>query len=324
MFNLLINFSLLFSNYTFSTWETLYLVFEYLVRFGPIFILGTFVGSFLNVVSDRLQSGESIALGRSHCDKCQRILGALDLVPILSFAFNKGKCRTCKHKLSYYYPISEILTGIMFILAAILSGIFNEPAFTLQKIFSFVYLCLVFSAYVIIFLSDLKYRIIPDRVVFPTLLIVLLFLLSNLVIYIYSSYTYLKNDDFGVYLLQTGFWTDQVLTRVTSLLVTLGTGFLIALFFFLLIVITKGKGMGGGDMKLSLLIGILHPFPFNIISIFMGFLTGATISVLLVLLSKKSIKDTIPFGPFMLLGSMLVLFFGQDFLTWYLEFSKLI
>ena len=144
------------------------------------FVAGAFVGSFLNVVSDRLQSGESIFFGRSHCDKCKSPLSASELIPVFSFLFQKGKCRHCGNALSFYYPLSELLTGTLFVLAAVVVGVFGSTSmFPLIQWVYFVYLAAALSLYVILFLSDMKYRILPDKVMIPAIVLTFLFVVFN-------------------------------------------------------------------------------------------------------------------------------------------------
>ena len=133
------------------------------IEYALVFISGLFIGSFLNLVSDRVLTGEGIFLGRSHCDYCKKSLLNKDLFPLLSYLLLKGKCRFCKNPLSIYYPISEILTGIIFVSTAIFIRIFDSSSVLAWVAYTF--LAVVFSVYIVVFLTDLKARIIPDKVV---------------------------------------------------------------------------------------------------------------------------------------------------------------
>lgn len=280
-----------------------------------LFVSGTFIGSFLNVVADRLQNGESIFVGRSHCEKCKKPLAPKDLLPILSFISLKGKCRYCSTKLSYYYPISEIITGLAFVIIAMYIELFQSTSSQLW--IGFLYIAFIFSTYIVITISDLKYRIIPNKVVFTAIFVVLAFNLVNMAIILTTSYLRLKGDEFGVYLIDAGFWSSRALLMVKSFAWNIASAFAIAGFFLFLIYITKGRGMGGGDVKLGLLIGLFNSLPNNVLAIFLAFLLGAAYSLVMMILRKRSIKDTIPFGPFMVLGSVIAFFYGQYLLTWY-------
>ena len=279
------------------------------------FIGGTFVGSFLNVISDRIDTEESIFYGRSRCDKCKKTLAPLELIPVLSFLIQGGKCKKCGVKLSYMYPLAEILTGAAFALAAYVTGLFITP--TNLVILTFFYLLVVFSVYVVLILTDLKFRLLPNRIVIPTIFFVLGYIVLSYTYALAKSYFALKNDDFGRYLLEAGLWNSRFYSVLQSFGVIIISTFVIFMFFWFLIFITKGRGMGGGDLKLSILIGLFNGFPNNILSIFLGFFLGAVISVGLILLKKKTMKDTIPFGPFLILGSIIGFVYGTQLLNWY-------
>ncbi|MBD3366442.1 hypothetical protein GF360_03855 [candidate division WWE3 bacterium] len=268
-----------------------------------VFVMGLFVGSFLNLVADRLVSGESILFGRSHCDFCDNVLKVADLIPVFSFVFNKGKCRYCSERLSVAYPLSEVLTGVIFLLAAVSSGVFGGAplhsglnaglvrslgsafglGFNIYPVLLFAYFLLIFSVYIVIFLADTKYQIIPNEAIFTGLAVV------------------------GVFYVVFGFKSSDVVSAVS-----------LGLFFWFLHAITKGKGMGFGDVRLAFLIGLFNRFPYNIIAIFSSFVLGSVVSLGLMALGKKGMKDKIAFGPFMILGSLLVFVAGDLFLNWYL------
>jgi len=255
-----------------------------LVFYAFCFIFGLFVGSFLNVVADRLVSGESIWFGRSHCDFCQKILGAIDLVPVLSFFSTFGLCRYCKQKLSITYPLSEVLTGGMFLLSAFSARVFVGDFYIGgRSLLMFAYFVIVSCFYIIIFLADAKYQIIPTKVVVPAIIFV------------------------GAFYLILGFEIADLISA-----------FSLGGFFWGLYIVTKGKGMGFGDVRLALLIGLFNRFPNNVLAIFMSFISGAVFSVILMIFGKKGMKDKIAFGPFMLLGSVLAFILGDVFFSWYL------
>ncbi|KKU30608.1 MAG: Type 4 prepilin-like protein leader peptide-processing enzyme [candidate division WWE3 bacterium GW2011_GWA1_46_21] len=285
--------------------------------YSVIFIAGAFIGSFLNLVSDRLRTGEPILFGRSHCDFCKKNLSGKDLLPLLSFILQKGKCRYCQEKLAYYYPLSETLTAATFVSLAYYIDLYKTP-----YVFSWIgfgYLAAVACFFIIITLSDLKYRLIPNRVVYPAIAFVLLFMILAIAANAGYSYYYLRNDEFGKYLIESGFWTNQLVAVAKSFGISLLSSLAVALFFWFLIFITKGKGMGGGDVKLAFLVSIFNGFPQNIVAVFAGFVLGALFSFVLILLGKKTMKDTLPFGPFLVLGSVLAFVYGQQILDWYLS-----
>lgn len=236
----------------------------------PFFILGLFVGSFLNVIVDRLPRGDSIFKGRSHCEQCKKTLEWYDLIPLLSFISTKGQCRYCKTKLSWYYPTLELVTGIAFaIVAVLLQNSLFQVASNMYFGNLFFWL-LITSCFIVLFFTDLKYGILPDAITYPAILVTFLYLLLT------TSYLLLNTlSAFGA-----------------------------SLFFFLLFLGTKGKGMGFGDVKLAFLLGLLLGFPQIIIALYIAFISGAIVGVSFVFLKKKKIKGTtIPFGPFLIFGA---------------------
>lgn len=286
-----------------------------IIYYPLVFIAGLFFGSFLNLVSDRSVRGEPILFGRSHCDLCQTPLGVKDLIPIISYAFSGAKCRYCREKIGAIYPISEILTGLAFVGVAYTTQIFSNGM--LHSWLNFVYLIVVASFFITLFLTDIKYRLIPDRIVIPAILFVVIFMTAYFALFSGIEYFNMKNDDFGKYLIEAGYWHMSVFNTIKVLLVNFGSALAIGFFFWFLVYITKGRGMGGGDIRLGVLIGVFNGFPTNVLAIFLGFLFGAFFSTILILLKKKTAKDTIAFGPFLILGSVVAFAFGNAILQWY-------
>lgn len=243
---------------------------EYLIYLG---ILGTglLAGSFLNLVSDRLKRNETFISGRSRCDNCKHNLSSLDLIPIFSFLLSKGKCKYCHKKISPFYPISELVTGIFFVV------IFYYLKLNNLSWEYYLYFYFNFSLLLIIFWYDYKYYEIPFNIVIVGSIFSVIFRISVL-----------KNLTSENFLVELASWLG------------------IFLFYFLVIWISKG-GMGGGDLKLSIYLGIFLGFPASIYGIYYGFLIGGIFGLLLLALGKKSLKSKIPFGPFLIIGSLLTL-----------------
>ncbi|MBU0650022.1 prepilin peptidase [Patescibacteria group bacterium] len=282
------------------------------------FIAGLFIGSFLNVVADRLCREENPFTGRSACDLCGQTLKPGHLVPVVSYLLLKGKCAYCGKGVSRYYPMSELLTGASFVLAVYLSGFGASP--TLLTGVQFGYLLVVFSVFIIIILSDLKYQLIPDQVVYFGLAFVFLAQVGSLGYWLFRYHGMLQSDALGQYLLHGNFFKASVLHELTSFGYNIGTGLVIALFFYLLVVLTKGRGMGGGDVKLGLLLGLVNGFPDGFVAVFLAFIIGSVVSLGLMAFSKKGLKDVVPFGPFLILGSVLSLLYGDWIVSHYLAF----
>ncbi|OGH17623.1 MAG: hypothetical protein A3F30_02255 [Candidatus Levybacteria bacterium RIFCSPHIGHO2_12_FULL_37_12] len=293
-----------------------------------LFILGLAIGSFLNVLIDRIPNDESPFKGRSCCDKCKKTLKWYDMVPVLSFLILKGKCRYCKAHISFYYPLVELITGVMFVIVfffLIESRIMNhESLFTNFEfgnylgfrisdfgfILNYFYYAFILSSFIVIFFTDLKYGIIPDKVLFSAIIISFFFLFftSKEFLQLRSGQAWLsfplQSTTLGVDQLATlGVVANRFLSALTSFA-----------FFLILYLITKGKGMGFGDVKLAFLLGLVLGFPKIIVALYLAFLTGALAGSILIVWRKKKLKSSIPFGPFLILGSILSIFFGEKIL----------
>jgi len=287
------------------------------LNLGIIFIFGAVLGSFLNLVSDRVVKGEKIVASHSRCDKCGKELKALNLIPVISFLVQRGKCSFCKTGLSWYYPFSEILAGFLLVLAAILSKFSVVDSFSIDSLIGFLFLVIVFSFFEILLLADLKYLLIPDKIVVPAIIFVAIFHISTTVANLYDYRNRLQNDDFGRYLLKAGFFENQVGTALRALGFNFGSAIAIALFFLFIVWVTRGRGMGGGDIRLGLLVGLVNGFPYNLLAVFLGFFIGAVVSIGLVITHKKTLKSVVPFGPFLILGSLICFVWGAEILNWY-------
>ena len=243
-----------------------------------IFILGTLIGSFLNVVIFRNPKGESISFPPSHCPNCKTRLTFWDLIPIVSYLYLRGRCRTCNEKVSVQYPIIEGITGLLFIFTYLIFGVGLE----------FLEYIIILSILIAIFMIDYKHYIIPNGMNLLIFLVTLVFLIVGIIT---------GDKDLS-----------DVLFRFYGLL--LGGG------FFLLIAIITGA-MGGGDIKLMAALGFLFGFTQTLVLIFFSFIIGGLLSGLLLVLKLKKRKDHIPFGPFICIGALITIFWGESLLRWY-------
>jgi len=251
------------------------------------FLLGTIMGSFIDCAVSRLAKKEDIVFKRSYCPHCHHSLAWFDLVPIISFIVLKGRCRYCHRRISWEHPLVELGTGFLFILIFLLGGNTVLTAFFI----------LVAIPLAIVFLFDLKYSLIPSQLIYPTLVFTLL---SRLGLDIYQSQ--------GFY-----FWTSHIFSGVLGLI--LMSGFLGCLY-----VLTKGRGMGLGDVELGMLLGAILGWPLSLVGLFLSFLIGAILGLILIVLKRKGWKSEVPFGPFLILGSTMALIGGNQFIHWYLSF----
>jgi len=256
-----------------------------------VFLLGLSIGSFLNSIIYRLEHNEKL-WGRSFCPFCKQILKWYDLIPVVSFLLLKGRCRYCRKKISLQYPLVEGVSGFLFLV------IFNHfyPSF-----FKILFLFYIVSSLLIIFVYDLRHYIIPDKILFPAIILVFLFRALDILFDWKESSFYFNFDPF----------------LLRELVIAVLSAFL---FFFFLFAVSKGKWMGFGDVKLSILISLLLGFTHFLVAIFLAFLLGSIIGIALVAIGgKKKLTSQIPFAPFLVTGTLLAIFWAEDFIKWYLN-----
>jgi len=255
-----------------------------------VFIFGTIVGSFLNCVIYRLEQGQSFLKGRSYCPLCKHTLSWQDLIPVLSFLFLKGKCKYCSQKISWQYPLVELSTGILFLFIYLIS---KGPS---SVIFNWV----VSSFLIIIFIYDLKHYIIPDKIIYPAIFV--------------SGIWYLVS---GIWYLVSGIFLN-IYTKY-EILNTIYSAFGAALFFLAIVLVSRGKWMGVGDIKLAFFMGLFLGWPDILVALFSAFFIGAIIGTGLIVAGRKKLSSEVPFGPFLVTGTFLALFFGEALTSWYLN-----
>ncbi|OGE17193.1 hypothetical protein A2858_00620 [Candidatus Daviesbacteria bacterium RIFCSPHIGHO2_01_FULL_36_37] len=287
-------------------------------------LFGLLLGSLAKALADRSVSNKSF-WGRSYCESCKHKLSWYDLFPILSFVFTQGKCRYCQKKISFEYPLVEIITGILISILFYFylpTNFLTLPVFPLTiLVFDLIFKAFVIVVLVIVLITDIKEGLIPDRITYPAIVITFFYLLFISSVKIYMLYYSTINSSIGLYLLppQSDYYLrhaqDIIVPFLQNILTSLGIG----LFFLSLILATKGRGMGGGDMKLGVFIGLVLGFPLAVISLMLGFLTGAIVGILLLIIGKKKFGQTIPFGPFLSLGAILTIFWGEKILNWYIN-----
>lgn len=299
--------------------------------FGLIgFFIGIALGSFIKVLADRSLTKKSF-LGRSYCLSCKRKLNWFDLFPIFSYLFLKGRCGYCHNQIGIEYLVVEVITGIL--IAFLFWQSFSNFQFSsLQSILNFQFIIFILELLlkiffimilITLFITDLRVMLIPDRIIIPSLIIGLIFTILVAVLKIIFFYYSLSQSAIGHYLLPpyTDYFQRHVLALGQALMGNIISGLLIAGFFMSLIIITRGKGMGGGDVKLGAFLGLMLGFPQSLIAIIFSFILGALVSIILIVFKKKHFGQSIPFGPFLVLGSLICLFFGNQILDWYLLIS---
>jgi len=275
------------------------------------FLLGSVLGSFGLVLAERSLKNQSFG-GRSKCGYCKHTLSAIDLFPIFSYIFLRGKCRYCKKKIGIEYVIVEIAMGL------IIGFLFLEK-FSPDLIFKTFFITIL----VALFITDIKKMFIPDRITYPAIVISLAYLILVTIYKVGYLFHYLSQSRVGQLLLppHTDYFQRHALITAYPLLSGLAMAVLIGGFFTFLIYITKGKGMGGGDVKLGALMGLVLGFPNALVALMTAFISGAIFSLGLIALRKKHFGQSIPFGPFLVFGSLVALFWGNEIIEWYLRLS---
>ena len=247
------------------------------------FIVGTIFGSFYNVVGTRIPNNLSIVKPGSHCEYCNHELSWYELIPIFSYIFLKGKCKSCHHKLSIFYPFTEIATGLLFLVS------FHSFGFSLDLLTS---LTLV-STFIIIIVSDINYLIIPDRfIIIPSILIIII-------------------DLFNIGLLNT--------------IIQIGYGILGFTLMYLVMLLGnklfKKESLGGADIKLMFLIGLVLDPMLLIVVLFLASFIALIPSVYLLIKNKEHV---VPYGPFLMIGLLIVYFTKLNIIEIFEKILKII
>jgi len=256
-----------------------------------IFSLGVCIGSFLHVLVYRtIEDKEDWKKGRSRCDHCSYIIRWYDNIPLLSFLFLRGRCRKCHKQIAISHIAMEILTGALFVWWYWAGSIFfllvEEPFTLLQPLFWL----LVGVISLVIFVADFKYLLIPDWAV------VLLLVITLLYRGVLSLAGVMQPQDF----------ISMILAAV-----------IVGLLFFAIWFVTRGAGLGFGDVKLAPVLTLLVGWPAIIIALFGAVFSGAFIGSVLLITGKHKPKQPIPFGPFLLFGTIIALIWGDVIWSWY-------
>ncbi len=248
-----------------------------------IFIFGAIIGSFLNVCIIRLPDSRSIVSGASACPSCGAKLTPVDLIPLLSYLVLRGKCRRCKVKISLIYPIIEAFTGALYLLLYLRFGLEWQLL---------IYMAL-FSLLIVISAIDLKTMEIPNGLIIAGLTVGAIQLIVTVFTGLLSS------------------WPSYVIGFFAG-------GLPLLLIAFIAAFLLKRDAMGGGDIKLMAFCGFIIGWKLVIPAYLIGIISGAIISVVLMAVGRKKRGDEIPFGPFLSLGVVLSVFFGDALIDWYL------
>lgn len=267
------------------------------------FIFGLAVGSFLNVLATRYEPDKFLLTkksvgGRSFCPHCKHPLSWYELIPLFSFAIQGGKCRNCKTKISWFYPLGELSAGLIFAFVPDKIAAISYPAisFFSPQVILWV---LIFLTFQLLAFIDWRLKLVPDEGS-----------LSLIVLGAFAAFVYPINavgfkvlSFTGHYALLFGAQESVWANRALALIV-------MTIFFGLLSFVTKGKGIGLGDLKLSLGIAFVFGWPDAALVAGFAFILGAIVGGVLLFFKRKSMKSAVPFVPFLALGAALVFFLG--------------
>ncbi|MFA7244910.1 MAG: prepilin peptidase [Candidatus Magasanikbacteria bacterium] len=244
-----------------------------------LFVLGIVFGSFLNALEWRLKNNISLTT-RSMCPNCKSNIKWYDNIPLFSFIFLRGKCRNCQTKISCQYPRVELILGLLF------SFVFYYYTFIGDfSVLSIVRDCLAMFVLVFIFVYDMKYLEVSDIMTMGSA--VIFFVLA---LFLGSS------------------WLSMLLGAM------IGAG-----FFLLQFVVSKGKWVGGGDIRIGFLMGILLGWKLVILALWLAYVIGGIISIFLVMRKKKEMKAEVAFGTYLTVATIITMFLGNQILEWYLR-----
>jgi len=242
-------------------------------------LLGALAGSFANVAIHRLPRHESVITPRSRCPHCGSLIRARDNIPLLSFLWLRGRCRDCGARISWRYPLVETSTALLFLAAW---WTFGLSAATLSA-------WILALIMVIVIFVDLDHQIIPDAVTYPGLV-------------------------FGLALS----WLGGPRSLLNHLAAAAGAGLLFYLIAEISYRLLRQEGMGGGDVKLAAVMGAFLGWPQIAAAFFVSFGVGGFVGVLLIVTRVRGRKDPVPFGPFLAVGGLAALFWGNALVQWYL------
>ena len=255
---------------------------EYPFDYAVVFILGTLFGSFANVCIYRLPQRLSIIFPGSHCPSCQEALRPWHNIPLLSYLLLGGQCARCKAAISLRYPLIELSNGLLYIF------LYYQYHLSVQTLV----FALLTTALLIVSCIDFAHTIIPDAITLPGIIVGL----------------------------GTSLWLTPVGIRNAVLGVILGGG-LFLLMAVLSVVILKREGMGGGDIKLIAMLGAFLGWQAVLVTIFLAAVLGASVGLALIFLRRKGRREPLPFGPFLALGALLAMVWGDTIFTWYVSHS---
>lgn len=247
------------------------------------FIFGTLIASFINAFEYRLKNNLNWLTERSNCPKCKHQINFYDNIPIISFLFLKGKCRHCQQKISWQYPLVEFILGLLFVF--VLNRFYVENLILENYLEIFVH-CFIVSVFLFIFIYDYKYLEVSDTVVIS----------SSALLFVYIYFLDIRS--------------------LNSILLSI---FIAVGFFLIQFLVSKGKWIGGGDLRIALFMGVVFDWQKILLALWLAYIIGALVSLFLLYKNKKNMQSQIAFGTFLMLASFITLFWGDNIITYYLN-----
>jgi leader peptidase (prepilin peptidase)/N-methyltransferase len=259
----------------------------------------------MNAFEYRLSAGMDFIKKRSHCPKCKKILKWYDLIPLLSFCLINGKCRYCGTRVSYQEPLIELFSGMLFLLSFwyIKSRMY---IYGISDLFFVIIFSLLFGAILALFLFfalyDVKHKIVPNKVIIP---VTIFTFIGNIIL---TAVMHLNICP----ICHTFFEDYNILWNIAG-------GLAGSLFIALIIIVTKGKGMGGGDLKLVFLMGLILGVKKLIIALYLAVLLGSVLGIIWGIKKGKIRGLKLPFALFLSIGTIISLMYGMDLWNWFGE-----
>lgn len=259
-----------------------------IIIYITVFVFGIVIGSFLNVCIYRIPNKETVVTGISYCMNCNKTLKWYDMIPVLSYLILCGKCRFCKSKISRQYPIVEALNGILWLAVFYVYGWETTTTVLLNIVY-----CLSISVLIVISVIDYRTCIIPELLNRTLLLLGLI----------------------AVLIKSIGF--DKVFTIDGSIVIEHIIGFFaVSLFLAIVFYLTKGRGIGGGDVKLMAVAGLLLGWKLVFLSFFLGCIFALVIHIIKMCLLNAD--KTLAFGPYLSAGIIVAILYGNQIINWYI------
>lgn len=281
-------------------------------------LFGTIVGSAITAAVYRLRHHLPYFWARSMCPDCKHNLGPTELVPIFSYIFQRGKCKNCKKRVSWKYPAIEIATGVMFAANYVYFFGLNGFRWDLGDVVGFVTRLIFIAILMLVFVYDLMYMEIPDQVVLPGIVIALIADMAQIAGAFWEFRSLTAASQLGQYLLASPTYLKNYFWLISwPYIYGALAGIVLAAIFYVIVILSKERAMGGGDIKLALLLGLMLPWPLLVPAMYVGFVLGAVVGLVVLILRRGKMGTLIPLAPFLVSGVWAAMYFGSDLMSFF-------